>query len=453
MSNKVQAIKNYFFPVIETTGKQKAVAGNEKVVKNLRNYMAKVQFQRIRQDIKTWRDAIVEAEQAWFPFRVRMQRLFQDTILNGHVQACWERRSDLTLLRDFKICNEKGEEDEDLKKYFRNITTDATGKKVNTASWFDDFMQYSIDALGFGYSLISLGDLENDVFPNLTIIPRQNVSPDRKNVSSYVYATTGVHFLEEPYADWHIYVPTSTKLGVSDCGYGLFYSVAYYEIFLRNNMGYNADFIEMFNQPIRVGKTTKTEEDERAEFEGLLRDMGSNAYMLLDDGVDSVELIESKNTGTAWQSYENFEQRLEKKISKLILGHADALDSIPGKLGGGDGEQSPASQALNDKQVKDGVFVQNVVNNKLIPRMRNLGFPIPLDYHFEFVNDAEKEEFRRREDNSNKVTAEIAQTMKNAGLQMDPVYFQERTGITTTALQQPIENDKKPTDDTATTTE
>jgi len=435
MSNKVQSIKNYFFPVPDTSSAAKFVASKKETEKNLRNSIAKVQFQRFRQDIKTWRDAVSEAERAIFPFRVRMQRIYQDTILNGHVDACWERRSDLTLLRDFKICNEKGEESEELKKYFRNITTDATGEQVNSASWFDDFIQYTLDSKGFGYSLIALGDLKNDAFPNITVVPRQNVSPDRKCVAPFEYATTGENFLEEPFSTWHIYVPTSTKLGVTDCGYGLFYGVAYYEIFLRNNMGYNADFIEMFNQPIRVGKTQKTEEAERAEFEALLRDMGHNAYMLLDDGIDEVSLVESSNAGTGWQSYENFEQRCEKKISKIILGHADALDSIPGKLGGGDGEESPAAKALRDKQVKDGNLVQNVVNNKLIPRMRKLGFPIPLDYHYELVNDAEKELFRRREDNSNKVTAEIAQTMKNAGLQMDPAYFQERTGIPTAAAQ------------------
>nr|WP_315823015.1 DUF935 family protein [Paraflavitalea speifideiaquila] len=210
-------------------------------------------------------------------------------------------------------------------------------------------------------------------------------------------------------------------------------------------MGYNADFIEIFGQPIRKGRTTKTDEEERGAFEQALAAFGSSAYILLDEGQDEVELIESSNAGTGWQSYENFEQRCEKKISKIILGHADALDSIPGKLGAGQGEESPASAAMRDKQVKDGVFIQNVVNSKLIPRMRKHGFDIPLNFHFEFVNDSEKEEFRRREDTSNKLTTDIAVAMKNAGLQMDPKYFEERTGIKLVIPQQqegipPIEN-------------
>ncbi|WP_315823016.1 phage portal protein family protein [Paraflavitalea speifideaquila] len=88
-----------------------------------------------------------------------MQRLFQDTILNGHVLACLERRYDMTLLRDFKICDDKGIANDDLKKLFRNVTTNTSGQEENSAAWFDDFMKYSLQSPQFGYSLIDLGTL------------------------------------------------------------------------------------------------------------------------------------------------------------------------------------------------------------------------------------------------------------------------------------------------------
>jgi hypothetical protein len=61
---------------------------------------------------------------------------------------------------------------------------------------------------------------------------------------------------------------------------------------------------------------------------------------------------------------------------------------------------------------------------------------LPENIRFEYKNDAEKEAFRAREDASNKVTAEIAQTMKNAGLKMDAKYFEERTGIKTSEAEE-----------------
>jgi phage gp29-like protein len=297
-----------------------------------------------------------------------------------------------------------------------------------------------LDALGFGYSLISLGDVINNAFPGISIIRRENISPDRHNVSSLPQMVGGIDFLEPPYSDWHIWVPTPSITGRETCGYGLFYIIARAEIFLRNNISFNADYNEVYGQPIRKGTTTKTDPDERDEFERQLDRMGANPWILLDEGQDELEIIQAPAAGTGHQTFDNFEKRLEQKISKVLLGHADALDSTPGKLGSGQkggGEESPQQQALDEIQVKDGIFVENATNGELIPRLQRLGFPIPPNYHFEFLNNKENEEFRRKEDESNQMTANIALAMNQAGLQMDAAYFQDRTGIPTTKIQQP----------------
>lgn len=404
--------------------------------KNLNYYISPVTFARIRNDIQLWRESINEAEQAWYPHRVKMQRIFQDTILNEHVEACMKRRKRLTLLRDFKICNQNGREDPKSKEIFDQ-------------KWFADFQSYALDALFFGYSLIALGDLVEDKFPDLSIIKRQNISPDRQNVVSLIYALSGQPFMEEPYQDWHIWVQTPSELGVSKCGYGLFYKIAKTEIYLRNNTAFNADAIEIFGQPIRKGKTTKTEEAERGAFEAALRNMGSSAYILLDEGQDDLELVESKGMGTGYLIYGDFEKRNQQKISKVLLGHADAMDSVPGKLGAGQGKgESPVQEAMDEVQAEDGTFMQNIINNQLLPRMRNMGFNIPLEFHFEYENNKEMEEARKKEDEANLQTATISQMMAQGGMNMDPAYFTKRTGIPATKVipPSPIVPGKEPDD-------
>jgi hypothetical protein len=126
--------------------------------------------------------------------------------------------------------------------------------------------------------------------------------------------------------------------------------------------------------------------------------------------------------GTGYKGYADLEQRIEKKISKLILGHADALDSTAGKIGSSQGEESPTAQALEDKQTKDGVFITDVINCELLPRLRNLGFAIPEDVIFEFKNDSEQIE-------TNNNIVELAVKIKQAGLQISKEYFEEQTGI------------------------
>ena len=425
ITTTLRKVANYMFPtptnpLKDTPGEWKEVKSD----KNLRNYITKVQLQRLRHDIQMWREAVMEAEQAWYPHRVRMQRMFMDTVLNGHVAACMQRRKNLTLLKDFKLCNEAGVEDEKWTRYFKK-------------QWFSLYCSYVLDAVFFGYTLIVLGDIENDDFKNLTTIRRFNISPDRLHVTSYVYSLSGAQFLDEPYKEWHVWIPTPTEIGISLVGYGLLYRVAMYEIICRNTLGFNSDAAEIFGQPIRVGRTHKTDEDERAQFASMLSSMGSSAWGLMDP-TDELELIESKGNGQGFKIYADLEARCEKKISKVLLGHADALDSIPGKLGGGNGEESPVSQALEDCQSIDGRFLADNVNGELLPRLRQMGVAIPEELHFEICNDAEAAEQRDREDKSNLATATIAQTMKNAGLKMDAAYFEERTGIPTTDQPAPV---------------
>lgn len=386
-----------------------ALTPQEKDPKNLGKNIIPLQLQRIKQDTLTWREGIEEAERAYVPFRVKMQTSFVDTILNGHVSACIERRKDLTLLRDWEIVDENGECLEDI-------------ENLIDKAWFNKFLSFSLDALFFGYSLISLGDIEQDEFKNLCIIKRWNVSPDRRLVSSVPYDYNGVSFDDEQYKDWHVFVDTPNEIGSSKCGFGLLYSVALYEIFLRNLLGYNGDFVELYSQPYRIGKTNKTNEDERGEFERAVAEMGSAGYAILDAMDDSIEFLDSSLGGTGYKGYADLEQRIEKKISKIILGHADALDSVAGKLGATQGEESPAGQALEDKQTKDGVFISDVVNCQLLPRLRRLGFNIPENAKFCFKNDAERNE-------NNKNVVNLAVEIKKAGLQMDKDYFEEQTGI------------------------
>ena len=142
---------------------------------------------------------------------------------------------------------------------------------------------------------------------------------------------------------------------------------------------------------------------------------------LVIDPEDEIAFLETALGGTGWQGYDNFEQRLEKKISKIILGHSDAIDSIPGKLGNST-KKSPAEIAMEDKQTKDGAFISNVINTGLMVNMRALGFAIPDDVKAVLKNDAEIME------TNNSIIAQAVE-MQKGGLIMDGAYFTEQTGI------------------------
>ena len=437
----VQSVKNVFIPqqLMQTGGLDSGLYTPHFVTpnpKNISSYIAPVQFQRQRPDIQTWRDAVNEAENAWYPHRVKMQRLYIDTILNGHVAACMEARQNLTLLRQFKLLK-NGVEIEQEKT-----------KELIGSNWFYEFVKNTLDAQAFGYSLIQIGDIVNGKINSVTEVRRWNISPDRYNVTSLVYSLSGQPFLEPPFSEWCVWVSTPTDIAQSQTGYGYLYKVAPYEIMLRNILGFNGDYIELFAAPFRYLKTTKTEDVERQALAAMLAQMGSTGWGIGDLN-DELEFINANGSGSGWQGYENFEKRCEAKISKLILGHADALDSTAGKLGNDKGD-SPAQKALQNIQICDGKFVQNILNSELFPKLAAIGLEDFAGLTLEYTNDDELAEQREREDKANLETANVLLVLKNAGFQVSPEYVSERMGIDLKFLEQsvvPTEDSKQVSND------
>lgn len=408
-------IRNYIFP---TAFSNQPRFVRDENVRSISNYISPVQFQRLKVDIGAWRDAVKEAEQAFYPHRVKMQRIFIDTILNGHVDACMNKRKNLTLLKGFYI--KQGDK------------IDQKSTELLQKEWFTKLLNYSLDAKFYGYTLIGLNDIVNNEFPNLETVKRWNVSPDRYQLVPLVYSLNGINFMDpeardkdgNSYYDWTIYIDTPSETGASVCGYGLLYKVALYEIYIRNNMGYNATALELFGQPMRVGKTSKSDEYERGEFERALRDMGASGYALIDP-LDEIELVEAQTQSGKNNGFANFEERCQKIISKIILGHADAMDSVSGKLGAEDS----AIEAIEQVEKTDTKWLETVVNTKVLPKLINLGLPIPMGSTFCFSNDKEELEAKEKKDAEIKLVADIVSTFNNAGVKVPVEWIEERTGI------------------------
>jgi len=435
-SNIVTRVKNMFFPGVRGSGPPtdytgQIYAGIVNDPKELNKYRGPVQLLRVKVDTSLWRAAIAEAERPLpsLPYRVLMQQIFIDTVLNGHVSACIQKRKNLTLLKPFHICDEEG-----------NTHEEAT--KLLETEWFGLMRNYIHDAIYYGYSLITFGDMVDGAFPDVQITRRADVSPDRLNLASFMYIPTGINFMEGEYYDWSLYVSTPSENGVSRCGYGLLYKVALYEIVMRSIIGWNTDYIERFGQPTTVIKTVDNSEEERGKAEQAAQQLGSSNYMILDVN-DQFELVNNKDSGSGWQSYDNLEARCKKTITAILLGHEDSITGTPGKLGSQQGkEDSPVAMALRECESIDTRFEENVVNNLLLPKLIKLGINIPVGYKYRLKNDHETLKESENEANKAQSWANVALAMSQAGLKLDAKDFEEKTGIKTSDViiaPEPIE--------------
>ncbi len=431
----VRGYKNYWYAGSPLGGiNMTAFKSGGPSASNIERYLAPLRLERIKQDPFTWKQALEEAEipMPLLSYRVKMIQMYNDVMLDGHTFACMEKRKERILLKDYHIVDEKGNEDEEA-------------TKLVNQPWYKNIISYALDASGYGFTLLQIGDIVNGVPSKIKLLRRQNVSPDRLNIATVPYSPGGIQFMDEdakdefgePYKDWTIWIPTPSDFGISECGYGFLYKVALYQILLRNNLGDNATYNELFGQPLRVGKTDKKDKTSRENMRRELESMGSAAYAVLDPE-DKIEFI-TGNTGAAAANgpYDNLEQRLEKKISKIILGHADALDSTAGKLGSSGQDDDGAGKAINDKEKRDMDFIDTVLNEIVNPKLMNLGVKIPVGKRLVFKNDLEKQSAANKKTASNTAFMTLVKTAKEAGLEVDPIFVEEMTGIPVTKVVEP----------------
>lgn len=422
--------KNMFFPGVNGSGAPNYYTGQiyQGIVndpRDLNKWRGPVQVLRLKVDLSVLKAAVVEAERPLpsLPYRVQMQTIFLNTIDNGTVYSCVQKRKNLTLLKKFHICDE-------------NDQTDEEATKLLDTEWFHLMRNYIHDAQYYGYSLITFGEMIEGTFPDVQIARRTDISPDRLNLASFPYIPTGINFMEGQHFDWSLYVSTPSENGVSKCGYGLLYKVAPYEIIIRSLTAWNTDYTERYGMPTAVIKTVKDDEEERNKAEEAAQKLGSSGYLILDIN-DDYHLENGDTGGTGWKSYDNLESRCKKQISAIILGHEDGLSSSTGKLTADD-DESPQQKAQRECESVDTRFEEHVINNILLPKLIKLGVNIPVGKKYKLKNDLETEKEEKHDTQQAAAWAKIALDAKNAGIKIDSATFEEKTGLKTTDIVEPV---------------
>ncbi len=403
----------------------KEVGGSRIMDENLSNFFAPIAIPRMKQDMAEWRKGITEMERPILPYRYIAQRTFLDTALDPHIAACIERRKNLTLLRNFKIMSS------DNKTEYENWTNYFQKK------WFkSDFLNHALDALFFGYSLISLGDIENDDFNHVITVRRGNISPDRYHVTAVPQIPTGLDFRKDPYKDFHIWIYTPNEHGMSNCGYGLYYILTPLAIRLKNLDIYNADYCMKFVQPIKQLKTPDKSESARQKKKDAMINMADSGWFISDN--EDELILHQGNQGKGYAAYSDFRHQLHQLVSKYILGHADAMDSTTGKLGSAQGTKgiagSPQEQSLNDIMARDGAFLIPFIEKELFNRLRNFkikaeGQYLPYDAIFVWSNDKEKAEEESALNDENIKLANYLTSFNSMGFKIDKTLLEEKTGL------------------------
>jgi hypothetical protein len=368
------------------------------------------QIQRIRQDIQKWRTAVKQAESVYFPNRYLLYQTYKDVVLDAHLSGAMQQRTLNAANSGWQMVN----------KTDGLVNEEAT--KLFETTWFQKFLYYAMESKFWGHSLIQLGDLEDDKFNEIELIPRHYVKPEFCIVTQHAAGTAGERYDVDPYIDWVISVGEKRDLG-------LLMKASPYVIWKKNTMGAWSEHAEIFGSPLRIGKTDTRDELTRSNMENMMSQMGSAPWAVVDKE-DLVEIIEGGKKDVS-RIYGGLVDLMNKEISKLILGQTMTMDD------GSSRSQAEVHERVA-KQVEqaDKEFLCSTVNDILFPVLKRHGFKVD-SIRFEFV---EKDQL--------KITDQAdfdIELIKSGKYHIDPEYILSKYGTPVEEIeeeQKEEENDK-----------
>jgi phage gp29-like protein len=353
-------------------------------------------------NIETYKLAVTRAESLTAPQRSELYKVYKNIELDAHLTAAVNQRKNLTLSKDFDV-KLNGEENEELEYIIKQ-------------KWFRDFIDYSLDAIYYGHSLIQFDSVIDNAFKSVELVPREYVKPEFHIVTNTYADLSGTDYLEAPYNNWCIGVGKPRDLG-------LYMKAAPLVIWKKNALGAWSEFVEIFGSPIRIGKTDVRDEETRANMESMLKNMGVASYGVFDTG-DLIELVES-NRSDAFQVFDMMIQRCNSEISKLILGQTGTLDE---KAYVGSAEVQ--ERVLKNVAYNDEFFIEGVLNYQLVPMMTRLGiFPEGVTISVKAEDDLTLIE-------QSKIDIELIKTGK---FTFSPEYLEEKYGSEVIAVNDPTD--------------
>ena len=349
------------------------------------------QLHRARIDFNTWRNAIQMAENESYSTFYNIMMLYREISEDSAVMLNQTIRKNSILSSDFEIYKNDNE-DENLEEYFEK-------------KWFSDFMSHALDSIFYGYSAIQIDEIVNDEITCVSNLPRQNINPKTKMLLTTPQQTSGKSLIDSDISDFIVLVTPKT-----DYYLGVYNVVAPFVISKRNSLSANNEYLAKFGIPNVIYQSNIQDEDYRANIEDYLSNFSNLGY-LYGSKEDEIKLLEASNNSNV--VFMNTIEMCNKEIGKVICG--SDISSEKSFVGSAEVQERILTMYYNS----DKKFIENVVNDQLIPKLINLGLKFLIGVKFKFSEE--------KEDNTDLFNKVIS--LVQSGYQVDPQWIMDEFGI------------------------
>lgn len=319
---------------------------------------------RTRADVLTWKNALSAAENIENPKMFPYYNLVRDITLDAHLTSQMQNRKLKTISANFVLQNTNGETNQEL--------TDELQKSV----WFNQIIEHILDSIYYGYTLIEFNREADKESPIITLVPRQNVLPQKGIVVKDYTDDKGLDYLNATeYGTWLLDFGAVGDLGLIN-------KAIPHILFSRFAQSCWSELCEIYGIPPRVMKTNTRDMNALRRAEQMMSDMGAAAWFIIDES----ENFEWAQTGmpATGQVYDGLIKLCRDNISLLISGAIIGQDTKFGSRG----KEESSQEALQDLVNADQTMVEQYMNDKVLPALYKIGvLPDGLRFQYDQVED------------------------------------------------------------------
>ena len=327
---------------------------------NTKQRIIRTTLARSRGTISKWVSARAIAESIQNPDRMDLIRVFQEVENDAHWNSLLMQRQNAIMSTPFFLYRAGTDEPDE------EITN-----KLNS-DWFFKFLELSLQSVSHGFSLIQFGEIINDNFVDVELVPREYVVPERKSFRKKLGDRELISFIEPPFDLWTIGVGDPNNLGILNNAVPLL-------IYKKDVLSAWSEYADLFGAPVRIGRTDVMNEVKRKNMDDMLENMGSMAWGTFDRD-DQLELVESNNRD-AFNVFKEMINTTNSELSKLVLGQTGTSDEKSFV-----GSAEVHERVANTYTAADKRMIQNIVNNQLLPLMVKHGMiPDGMEFAFDYT--------------------------------------------------------------------
>jgi len=319
---------------------------------------------RTRSSIADWRSAIRIAENVYNPKRVKLYNLYADIELDAFLSSQIDNRKLKTKRSPFELIKPSGEVDEEATK------------TLQESKWINNLFDDLLDTIYYGFTVIEF--YRNDIGElDYRLIPRKHVIPEQGLITVWEGDLTGTQYRQIPeFGNWILEFGKPKDLGLLNKTVPLV-------LFKRFATSCWSELCEIYGIPPRIGKTNTQDPEMLGRMERMMRDMGSAAWMIIDDTED---FEFAQGVQTKGEVYQELIRLCSNEISLRICGAVIGQDT----KNGNESKETVSVEMLEQLVDSDKILITNWFNSTLLPALWKIGFlPDGLKFKYQKQPDIE----------------------------------------------------------------